>query len=312
MILERLVLLNIKYISDLIIDILGNENVRVSEPMSRHTSFRVGGPADILVTPRKKEEILSIMDLSKTENIPIYIMGNGSNLIVKDKGIRGIVLKLFDNYNSFSVEGEVIRAQAGLLLSKLSNVALENGLSGLEFASGIPGTVGGAVVMNAGAYGGEMKDVVIKTEYIDKEGNIKTVEGDMHRFGYRTSFVQEVNGVILSSEMRLRSASKSEIKALMDDLTKKRVEKQPLKMPSAGSVFKRPEGYFAGKLIEDCGLRGYKIGGAQVSELHCGFIVNAGNASANDIIKLIDYIKDTVKANFGVLLHTEVKILGED
>jgi len=304
--------LNIKYISNLIIDIVGNENVRVSEPMSRHTSFRVGGPADILVTPKKKEDILRIMDLSKTENIPIYIMGNGSNLIVKDKGIRGIVIKLFDNYNSFSVEGEFIRAQAGLLLSKLSSIALENSLSGLEFASGIPGTLGGAVVMNAGAYGGEMKDVVIKTEYIDQEGNIKIVEGDMHRFGYRTCFIQEENGVVLSSEMRLRSGNKSEIKALMDDLTKKRVEKQPLKMPSAGSVFKRPEGYFAGKLIEDCGLRGFKIGGAQVSELHCGFIVNAGNASAKDIIKLIDYIKDTVKENIGVLLHTEVKILGED
>jgi UDP-N-acetylmuramate dehydrogenase len=233
-------------------------------------------------------------------------------LIVREKGIRGITVKLFEKFNKYEVTGCTINAQAGILLSKLSQVALQNELTGLEFASGIPGTLGGAVAMNAGAYGGEMKDVVAKTQYIDNNGDIKSIEADMHCFGYRTSFIQKEEGIVLNSELKLKAGDKVKIKALMDDLCKKRNDKQPLKMPSAGSVFKRPEGYFAGKLIEDCGLRGYSIGGAEVSNMHCGFIVNKGDAVAGDVIALIEFIKRTVKEKFGVDLETEVKVIGEE
>lgn len=305
-------MLDIKHVAELIAKVVGEENVKNLEPMSKHTSFKIGGPADILVTPVTARQIQSIIDISKSEKTPIFIMGNGSNLIVREKGIRGITVKLFENFGGCEVEGCTLKAQAGILLSRLSQIALQNGLAGLEFASGIPGTLGGAIAMNAGAYGGEMKDVVVKTEYIDKNGDIKSLEGEMHCFGYRTSFIQKEEGIVLSSELKLKSGDKNEIKAQMDELCKKRNDKQPLKMPSAGSVFKRPEGYFAGKLIEDCGLRGYGIGGAEVSNMHCGFIVNKGNASAGDVIELIEFIKNTVKEKFGVDLQTEVKIIGEE
>lgn len=194
---------------------------------------------------------------------------------------------------------------------KISMAAYENGLAGLEFASGIPGTLGGAVAMNAGAYGGEMKDVIIETEFMDRDGEIRVIRNDEHQFGYRTSLIQKLSGIVIKSSMKLKKGNKEEIKALMDDLTKRRQDKQPLEMPSAGSVFKRPEGYFAGKLIEDCGLRGYRIGGAEVSNKHCGFIVNSGNAKAKDILDLIQYIQNTVKMKFGVEMQTEVRIVGE-
>lgn len=304
--------MDIKHITQLLAEVVDKDNVKNYVPMAEHTSFKIGGPADILVTPKTAQQIAKIIEISKTERVPIFIMGNGSNLIVREKGIRGITVKLFDNFGAYEVEGTVIKAHAGILLSNLSNIAYQNGLTGLEFASGIPGTLGGAIAMNAGAYGGEMKDVVVKTEYIDKDGNIKSVEADEHCFGYRTSFIQKEGGIVLSSELKLKAGDKNQIKALMDDLCKRRNEKQPLKMPSAGSVFKRPEGYFAGKLIEDCGLRGYSIGGAQVSGMHCGFIVNKGNAVAGDVIALIELIKRTVKNKFGVDLETEVKIVGEE
>lgn len=299
-------------IVDYFTKVAGKENVLVDEPMKNHTSFKLGGPADVLVTPRDKEQLVLILNYCNENSVPFYVIGNGSNLIVRDKGIRGVVIKLFNNYNNISVEDEIICVEAGALLSRLANTACENGLSGLEFAHGIPGTVGGAVTMNAGAYGGEMKDVVFKTEFIDKNGEIVTLNGDEHEFSYRNSYIQKHQGIVTRSWMKLQKGDKEEIREKMDDLMKRRKDKQPLEMPSAGSVFKRPEGYFAGKLIEDCGLRGYSIGGAQVSEKHCGFIVNTGNATAQDVLDLIKTIQNKVKDKFNVEMHTEVRIIGEE
>jgi len=292
-------------------EIVGSENVKPDEPMKNHTSFKVGGPADILVTPVSVLQLSQAIQLCKNENVPVFIMGNGTNLIVRDKGIRGVVIKIYDNLNEFTVKDDIITAYAGVLLSKISMAAYENGLTGLEFASGIPGTLGGAVAMNAGAYGGEMKDVIIETEFIDRDGELRVIRDDEHQFGYRTSLIQKHSGIVIRSSMKLKKGSKEEIKAMMEDLAKKRQDKQPLEMPSAGSVFKRPEGYFAGKLIEDCGLRGYRIGGAEVSTKHCGFIINTGDAIAKDILDLIAHIQSTVRMKFGVDMQTEVRIVGE-
>ncbi len=299
-----------KYI-DIFEGLIGKENVKIKEPMKNHTSFKIGGPADFLLTPASVSELSEIIKLCNRDKLPIFIMGNGTNLLVSDKGIRGVVIKIYDNLNCYNVKGECIEAFGGILLSTLSNIALENELSGLEFASGIPGTLGGAVAMNAGAYGGEIKDVVIETEFIDRAGNLIIIRDDEHQFGYRTSFIQKQSGLAVKSVIKLTKGDKASIKALMDDLTGRRQDKQPLEMPSAGSVFKRPEGYFAGKLIEDCGLRGYSIGGAQVSVKHCGFIVNSGNATFKDIIDLVRHIQQTVKAKFNVELQTEIRIVGE-
>lgn len=289
-----------------------SESIKIDEAMRNHTSFKVGGPADLLLLPENAEKLSVIIDICNANRIPLFVMGNGTNLIVRDKGIRGVVVKLFNNFNSYTVNEDGIEADAGILLSKLANIALDNGFAGLEFAAGIPGTLGGAVSMNAGAYGGEMKDVIDRTEFMDKTGSIKVLKGDQHEFGYRTSYIQTQGGVAVRSVLKLRKGDKESIKELMDDLNKRRKEKQPLDMPSAGSVFKRPEGYFAGKLIEDCGLKGYKMGGAEVSDKHCGFIVNSGNATADDILSLIKHIQDIVKLKFGVELKTEVKVVGEE
>lgn len=293
-------------------EIVGAGNVYIDEPMKRHTSFKVGGPADILVTPNTMDHLGKILEICKKHSIPFFIMGNGTNLIVRDKGIRGVVIKILDRFNKWEVKGEIITAEAGILLSRLSTVALTHGLTGLEFASGIPGTLGGAVTMNAGAYDGEMKDVVMSTRYIDKQGVIKTVEGIQHQFGHRDSFIQREGGIVLSTRLQLKKGNREEIRAKMNELNRRRKDKQPLEMPSAGSVFRRPEGHYTGKLVEDCGLKGYRIGGAQVSEKHCGFIVNAGDASAEDIVTLIGAVQNNVKEKFGVELNTEVKIVGEE
>lgn len=292
--------------------VAGEENVRINEPMKNHTSFKVGGVADILVTPEDISALEKIINICKAEKLPYFIMGNGTNLIVRDKGIRGVVIKTSDKLNRYSVYGDIIEAEAGILLSQLSQIALENELTGLEFASGIPGTLGGAVVMNAGAYGGEMKDVVIRTRYIRPDGMIATLEGEQHQFGYRTSYIQKEGGVILKSWIKLAKGEKSKIREQIESLTERRQRTQPLDMPSAGSVFKRPKGYYTGPLIEESGLKGYSIGGAQVSMKHCGFIVNTGNASAQDIIDLIKHIQKTIKEKYGVELETEVKIVGEE
>lgn len=287
--------------------ITSEENILVNEPLKNHTTFKVGGPADILVTPTTKEELIECLKL----NIPKFVMGNGSNLIVKDKGIRGLVIKT-TKVNNITLDGNIIEAEVGAYLGKISIFARENSLTGFEFASGIPGTVGGGVSMNAGAYGGEMKDVVIETTYCDLEGNIYTLNNEEHEFGKRKSFFTGKDFVVLSTKIKLNEGNKEEIASKMEELKISRNTKQPVTMPSAGSIFKRPEGHFAGKLIEDSGLKGYTIGGAQVSTLHAGFIVNIGNATAKDILDLIKYIQEIVIKNYGVELETEVKVVGED
>lgn len=284
--------------------------IKKNELLKNHTSFKIGGPADEFCEVHNEEEIKELIEYAKDKGIPYTIMGNGSNLLVGDKGIRGLVIKLAKGFENIEVIGDKIIAKSGILLSRLSNAAFENGLSGIEFASGIPGTLGGAVYMNAGAYGGEMKDVIEKVTYLSN-GEIKTAEKDELDFGYRHSRFTGTEDIILSAELQLKKADKTEIRAMMDDFKERRCSKQPLSMPSAGSTFKRPEGYFAGKLIEDAGLKGKAIGGAQVSEKHSGFVVNTGDATAQDVLDLIKFIQDTVYEKFGVKLETEVKMLGE-
>lgn len=286
--------------------ILPEENILVNEPMKNHTTFKVGGPADYLVIPETKEQIVECLKL----DVPKFILGNGSNLIVKDGGIRGLVIKTSKLDNLELIEEDIIEAGAGCYLSVISNLAKKNSLTGFEFASGIPGTFGGAVMMNAGAYGGEMKDVVIETTYIDEDLEVKTTTE--HEFSYRKSMFTNSNRVILSSKIKLAKGNYEEIDARIKELSEARRTKQPLSFPSAGSTFKRPEGYFAGKLIEDSELKGFSIGGAQVSELHAGFVINKGGATAKDILDLIRHIQNEVKNRFGVDLETEVKIVGED
>lgn len=293
-------------------EIVGSGNVKIDEPMKNHTSFKVGGPADLLVTPDNAGNLARIYNICLQKGVPVFVMGNGTNLIVRDKGIRGVVIQIFKNLDNFTVEGSKITAEAGILLSRLSRLALDNGLEGLEFAEGIPGTLGGAVTMNAGAYIGDMSGIVIKTEYLDKDGHIITLEGEQHRFGKRSSIIQTNSIIVLRSELQLKKGVKAEIEGRMDDFRRQRKEKQPLELPSAGSVFKRPEGYYAGRLVEDCGLRGFRIGGAEVSCKHCGFIVNVDNATAENIIELIHHIQTSVRDKFGVELQTEVRIIGEE
>ncbi len=288
-------------------NITKEDNILLNEPMRNHTTFKTGGTADIIAMPESVSELSKMLKL----NIEKTIIGNGSNLIVKDGGIRGLVI-ITTKLNSIKVNGEIIEAECGAYLSKIANVAKDNLLTGFEFASGIPGTLGGAVYMNAGAYGGEMKDVIIETSYIDDKQEIKSLDNLSHEFGKRKSFFTDKNYIILSSKINLKVGNAEEIKSKMKELREARNSKQPVTMPSAGSVFKRPEGFFAGKLIEDSGLKGYKIGGAMVSDLHAGFIVNAGGATSTDILNLIEHIKKVVYDNYKVNLETEVKVIGED
>lgn len=291
--------------------ILGEENVQQDEPMSRHTTFRVGGPADYFVTPEEDEQIRDVIALLKKKAVPYYVIGNGSNLLVGDKGYRGVIIQIYKKMNQIRVEGESMYVQAGALLSAAASQALANGLTGFEFASGIPGTMGGAVMMNAGAYGGEMKQVLVNALALTPEGKIHVVPVDLMELGYRTSVFGKNGDIVLSAELKLNAGNPEEIRARMDELKEKRVTKQPLEYPSAGSTFKRPEGYFAGKLIEDAGLRGFQVGGAQVSEKHCGFVINKENASAADIISLMEQVADKVEAMAGVRLEPEVRRIGE-
>lgn len=288
--------------------ILADELILTNEPMKNHTSFKIGGVADYYVMPNTKEQILDIRNFCLNNDVPFYIVGKGSNLLVSDDGLRGVVIKIGRNFSDFKVNKDTITAQSGILLSKLANIALENSLTGFEFASGIPGSLGGAVYMNAGAYDGEMKDVVMSTDYIDKYGEVRTVNGDEHNFSYRHSMFCS-DDIILESTMKFNHGNKEDIQAYMRELNGRRKEKQPLEYPSAGSTFKRPEGHFAAKLIDDSGLRGYRIGGAMVSEKHCGFVVNVDNATCDDVLKLMDYIKEVVMKKYGVELEAEVKYL---
>lgn len=292
--------------------IVDKEQILIDEPMRNHTSFKIGGPADFLVLPKSVIEIQNIVKICKKENIPFFVIGNGTDLLVRDKGIRGVVLKIAKNFDHVKIIGEKVIAQAGISLSALAKVLLKNELTGFEFASGIPGTLGGAVTMNAGAYGGEIKDVLKNIEVMDQEGNIFILEGEEMKLEYRSSVVQEKNFIVLTATMQLQKGNYEEIKEKMRKLDEMRKTKQPIQWPSAGSTFKRPRGYFAGKLIQDAGLKGFSMGRAQVSDLHSGFVINKGGATAREVIELIGYIQATVKQKFGVDLHTEVKIVGEE
>jgi len=286
--------------------------VLFDEPMKNHTSFKIGGPADVMIIPSNEEELINAVKLCRDNNIDFYIMGNGSNLLVKDGGMRGAVIKINEGVNNIKVLGNIISCEAGALLTGVSRVAMANTLTGMEFANGIPGTIGGAVTMNAGAYGGEMKDVITKVRALDINNNIVEYRNEEMNFRYRGSKVVDDNLIVLSIELELKPGNYDEIEATMKDLTFKRTSKQPLELPSAGSTFKRPEGHFAGKLIQDSGLQGLRLGGAQVSEKHCGFVVNRDNATCKDVLELISVVQKTVRDKFDVDLETEIKLIGED
>ena len=285
--------------------------VLTDEPMSSHTSFRVGGNADVFITPRSTDQAALVLSAVRRTGLPYFILGNGSNLLVSDRGYRGIVIRLYKNISGVKVDGDTVTAEAGASLSAIAAAARNASLTGFEFAAGIPGTLGGAVVMNAGAYGGEMKDVVEEAEVLTPDGRLISISERDLGFGYRKSIIRSSGYVVLSARLRLKKGDREEIAARMKDLQQRRVTKQPLEFPSAGSTFKRPEGYFAGKLIEDAGLRGFSVGGARVSDKHCGFVINTGNASASDVYSLICQVKDRVKRHSGVSLEPEVLFLGD-
>ena len=298
-------------IYDYIEKIVPQENILFDEPMSRHTTFRVGGAAKCLIKVNNKEQMKKLIPYLHMTGQNFFILGNGSNLLVGDKDYSGILVKLGEGMESVTVEGERMKISAGTLLSKAASAARENELTGMEFASGIPGTVGGAIVMNAGAYGGEMKQIVESVEVMNMEGEILVLDNDTMEFGYRKSVIKSRPFIVLETVLCLQKGKQEEISSKMEELSRLRREKQPLEYASAGSTFKRPEGYFAGKLIMDAGLRGFSIGGAKVSEKHCGFIVNSGNATAADIREVIDEVQKCVKAKFGVTLEREVIYLGD-
>lgn len=299
------------FMYDYIEGIIPKERILLEEPMSRHTTFKVGGEAKCMLLIEKEEELIRLIPYLNQIEQDYFLLGNGSNLLVGDRGYRGIIMKLGEGMNKIAVEGECIRVQAGALLSQTAVAAKDAGLSGMEFAAGIPGTVGGGIVMNAGAYGGEMKQITRSVKVMDQEGKILILDNDTMEFGYRTSIIKNRPFIVLEVELQLKAGNKEEIQLKMEELMEKRRSKQPLNFPSAGSTFKRPEGYFAGKLIMEAGMRGYRIGGAQVSEKHCGFIVNAGKATAADIREVIEEVQERVKKRFNVMLEPEVIFLGD-
>ena len=303
-------------IYDLISKIVGKENIRLDELMSKHTTFKVGGAADVFVTPTTIDSIKQVINLCKNENIEYYVIGKGSNLLVGDNGYRGVIICIYNTLDNVSVVEDnenmsLVTAGAGITLSKLANVIADNELEGFEFASGIPGTLGGAVTMNAGAYGGEIKDCIVSAKVMDNDGNIIMIDRDNMDLSYRHSIVMEKKYIVLEATFRFAKGNEKAIRDKMLDLNMRRKEKQPLEYPSAGSTFKRPEGYFAGKLIMDSGLAGYTVGGACVSTKHCGFVINKDNATANDIRNLMTNIDSIVFEKYGVHLEPEVRMLGE-
>ena len=289
---------------------IGAENVTENEPMSKHTTFRIGGVADIFVTPQTTQDIENIIRVAEETNTPYYIIGNGSNLLVKDEGIRGIVVQIYKKYSDIFVNDDEIVVQSGALLSAVAKKAMENSLTGFEFASGIPGTIGGGVCMNAGAYGGEIKDVLISCKVL-KDGKVIELNNEQAGFEYRNSRIMNEKMIVLEAVLKLKKGNRDEISAKMKELNSQRNMKQPVELPSAGSTFKRPEGYFAAKLIDDSGLRGFSVGKAQVSPKHCGFVVNNGGATAKEVLELIEKVTEIVYDKFGVNLETEVRIIGQ-
>lgn len=294
-------------------EILKQEDILRQEPMAAHTTFRVGGPVDFYLTPHTQKEAAAVLRLLCEEKEPFFVFGNGSNLLVSDAGYRGAIIQLCGNYNTLAVNGTEITAQSGALLSDISKTACSHALTGMEFASGIPGTLGGAVVMNAGAYGGEMKHIIKSVKLLDYcTGEVVYKDAEEMEFGYRMSFVRKHPHLVLEAVVSLQEGDKAGIQSQIDEFTKQRALKQPLEYPSAGSTFKRPEGYFAGKLIQDSGLKGYTVGGAMISEKHNGFVINKGNATAADIRTLIQDVRERVHERFHVWLEPEVCMLGED
>lgn len=284
--------------------------VRYDEPLKNHTTFGIGGSCIALIEPREVEDIIEAIKICRENNIKFFVIGNGSNLLVSDEGYNGVIIKLKKEFSTIKVEGEYVIAKSGAKLSEVFDVILENSLAGFEFASGIPGTIGGAIYMNAGAYGGEMKDIVETVEVLNMDTfEVKELKNEELEFSYRNSIIQNKNYIVLAIKLKLQKGNKEEIKAIYEDLREKRNSKQPLNFGSAGSTFKRPEGHFASKLIEDSGLKGYHINDAWVSEKHSGFVVNKGNASCKEILELIDHVKNVVFEKFGVKLEMEVKIL---
>lgn len=297
-----------------IANIVRPEQIKKNEPLAAHTTFRIGGPADFLIIPKKAEEIGQILSLCVKEDIPYYVLGNGSNVLVADEGYRGVVLCIGSGMADCKFVEEAdkvhVTAGAGIMLSKLANEVANQGLTGFEFAAGIPGTLGGAVMMNAGAYGGEMKDIITAVQLMDADGNLLEKTCEEMDFSYRHSIVEEQKLLVLGATLTLEKGEKEVIEEKMKELAVARKTKQPLEFPSAGSTFKRPEGYFAGKLIMDAGLRGYQVGGAQVSEKHCGFVINKGNATAKDVLQLVSDVKEKVYDAFQVELEPEVRLVG--
>ena len=293
-------------------EIFDKNQVLVNEPMSNHTSFKIGGAAKYLVVPNQIPQISDTIALCKLHNQPFLVMGNGSNILVDDSGIDALVIKISEAMGHVEIIEDMLIAEAGVLLSKLSKMVMRASLQGFEFASGIPGTLGGAIFMNAGAYGGEMKDVVKWVEVLTDSGEIQKISSDSLAFGYRTSIVKENNWIVLRVCIQLQHGNFEIINEITNELTKKRVSKQPLELPSAGSTFKRPPGHFAGQLIEEAGLRGLRHGDAQVSEKHCGFVVNLGNATCRQVLDLISVVQKVVKDTFGIELEREVRIFGKE
>lgn len=290
--------------------ILREEQRALEENMSSHVTFRTGGPAEYYVRPNR-QQIQPVLELCRRFDVPWMVIGNGSNLLVGDRGIRGLVMEIGRMMDRISIDGELVTAEAGALLSSAARYAAKESLTGMEFASGIPGTVGGAVVMNAGAYGGEIKQILKSVTVLTEDGQERELGAEELDLGYRHSCILERRLIVLEAKLQLSKGNPEEISDRMEELKNRRVEKQPLEYPSAGSTFKRPEGYFAGKLIQDTGLRGYQVGGAQVSEKHCGFVINKEKAVSKDIRQLITDVQDRVEAQFGVRLEPEVKFIGD-
>lgn len=290
-------------------DLIPSENILLKEPMKKHTTFRIGGEAACFVKINSADQLAAVQSCLQKMDVPVLVIGNGSNLLVSDEGFAGVVLEVGESMSAIRVEGTKMIVQAGALMSKIARTAYENGLTGFEFAAGIPGTIGGGVVMNAGAYGGELKQVITSVTMVTPEGEFLTLSGEEMEFGYRTSIIKRRPLTVTEVTLELKEGVKEEILAVMDDLAFRRRDKQPLEYPSAGSTFKRPAGYFAGELIMKSGLRGYRVGGAQVSEKHCGFVINTGNATAADVLQLMDDVKEKVRETFGVELEPEVIVI---
>lgn len=291
--------------------IVSPQNIKLNESLKKYTMTKLGGAADIFITPGNEEEAVAVIQYAAEQNIPVLMLGNGSNMVVRDGGVRGIVIH-FNQLDEIKIEGTTVFAQAGALIKDVSKLAAKNCLTGFEFACGIPGSIGGAMAMNAGAYGGEIKDVIVSCKVVTRQGEVLTLSKDELELSYRKSIIAEKQYFVLHSIFELQVGVQEEIDAKIADLTFQRESKQPLEYPSAGSVFKRPPGHFAGKLIQDSGLQGKGVGGAEVSTKHAGFIINKNNATATDYIKTIEMVQRVVKDNFGIDLETEVKIVGED